>query len=116
MVDVHIEDDRVKLEVRGLHRLWALKREVTFPRSAVRAVRRLPPDAFNGWWKGLRVPGTMIPGVIVAGTYYKSGERHFWDVRRANRAIEIDLEGGPFDRVFVEVDDPEAAVQLLEPR
>lgn len=99
-----------------MHKVWALKRHVTFPRSAVRGVRRLSADALKGWWKGLRAPGTMIPGVIVAGTYYKSGQRHFWDVRRANRAIEIDLDGQPYQRVFVEVEDPEVAVQMLEPR
>jgi hypothetical protein len=115
MVDVHIEDDRIRLEVLGMHRLWAFKREVTFPRGAVRAVRRLPPERLDGWWKGWRVPGTMIPGVIVAGTYYKNGERQFWDVRRANRAIEIELEGAPYDKVFVEVEDPERVVRMLEP-
>ncbi|NVB79709.1 MAG: hypothetical protein HOV81_15035 [Kofleriaceae bacterium] len=115
MVDVHIEADQVRVKVLGMHRLWALKRELTFPRAAVRAVRRLPPDALKGWWKGLRAPGTSIPGVIAAGTFHKDGERHFWDVRHANRAIEIDLEGETYAKLFVEVEDPEAAVRMLEP-
>jgi hypothetical protein len=40
-------------------------------------------------------------------------ERHFWDVRRADRAIEIDLAGVPYDRLVVEVADPDAALAQL---
>jgi hypothetical protein len=113
MVKLDVEGDRVVVEVLGAHKLWAFKRRISFPRDAVVAARRAPPDALAGWWKGWRVPGTMIPGVFVAGTYYKDGERHFWDVRRADRAIEIDLAGVPYDRLVVEVADPDAALAQL---
>lgn len=115
MVDIHVNDDRLTIDVRGWHRLWALKRKIDVPRTAVRAVRRLSGNALEGWWKGWRVPGTHVPGVIVAGTYFKDGERHFWDVRRADHAIEIELDGQKYDRLFVEVPDPDAAVRALEP-
>jgi hypothetical protein len=55
----------------------------------------------------------MLPGVIVAGTYYRNGERHFWDVRNPERAIEIDLAGVPYDKLVVEVADPDAALAQL---
>ena len=113
MVEIHANGDEIELEVQGLHRLWALRRRIAFPRGAVRAVKRLPADALRGLWKGWRVPGTQLPGVIVAGTYYRDGERHFWDVRHADRAIEIELEGQPFRRLFVEVGDPDAAMREL---
>jgi len=36
---------------------------------------RIDPEAARGWWHGLRIMGSNIPGVLTAGTYY-----HKWDV------------------------------------
>jgi hypothetical protein len=113
MVEIHADGDRVEVEVRGWHQVWAMKRRIAFPRTAVRGARRLPADALRGAWKGWRVPGTHLPGIIVAGTFYKDGERQFWDVRHADRGIEIELAGQPYDRLFVEVADPDAALRAL---
>ena len=115
MVDIHADDEHVTIEVRGLHQFWAFKRKIHVPRSAVRSVRKLPGDALKGMWKGWRVPGTHLPGVIVAGTYFKDGERHFWDVRHPESAIEIELDGQRYNRLFVEVSDPDLAIRTLEP-
>ena len=109
MVEISVDADRIRFAVQGLHQLWAFKRTLEVPRSAVRAVRRLPADALRGVWKGC----THLPGVIVAGTYYKDGERHFWDVAHADRALEIELEGHRYDRLFVEVADIDAALRAL---
>lgn len=115
MVEIHADSEHLTIDVRGWHQLWAFKRRLEIPRSAVRAVRRLPADALSGLWKGWRVPGTHLPGVIVAGTYYRGGERHFWDVSNADRALEIELVGQSYDRLFVEVPDPDLALQAIEP-
>jgi hypothetical protein len=113
MVEISVAEQKVTIEVQGLHQLWAAKRKIEVPRDAIRAVRRLPGDAIRGLWKGWRVPGTHVPGVIVAGTFYRGGERHFWDVRDASRGIEIELAGHRYDRLFVEVADPDAALREL---
>lgn len=113
MVEVHLRDGSVDIEVRGLHKLWALKRRLRVPVSSIKNVRRVPPRSLSLLWKGWRAPGTHVPGVITAGTFYKRGERHFWDVRDPRRAIEIELHDAEYDRIFVEVDDPEYAVHLV---
>lgn len=115
MVEIKVDTERVTVEVLGWDRLWSFKRRIEIPRYAIRRVRRLPEAAMHGVWKGWRIPGTHMPGVIVAGTYYKRGERQFWDVRHADHAIEIELEGESYDRLFVEVADPVAAVRALAP-
>ncbi len=60
------------------------------------------------------MPGTHIPGALVAGTFYLDGERHFWDVGRADRAIILELSGVSYGRSFVEVEDPDQALALLK--
>ena len=64
--------------------------------------------------KGLRAPGTYLPGVITAGTFHIHGERVFWDVHDANKAVVIELADEQYARLIIQVDDPRATVALIE--
>ena len=50
---------------------------------------RADPEAARGWYHGIRLPGTNVPGVITAGTFYQDGKRVFWDVHRPEKTIVI---------------------------
>jgi hypothetical protein len=113
MVEARISDGTLLLTVRGLHVLWALKRRFEIPLGHIREVRRAEPGIVQGWWKGFRAPGTQLPGVIVAGTYYQGGDRIFWDVRDDSGAIVIELANEWYARLIVEVADPEATVAMI---
>ena len=114
MVEISIQDGRAEFEVQGWSKLWALRSRISVPLASIRDVRRADPGVVRGWWKGLRLPGTHVPGVIVAGTFYDGSKRVFWDVRRPARAIEVELAGGAdYDRLVVDVADPDAAVERL---
>ena len=95
-----------------MDRLWALKSSLTIPLAHVRGARR-DTEVARGWFKGLRMPGTHIPGVIVAGTFYQDGKRVFWDVHRAQNAIVIELDDERYDQLIVEVADPDATVARI---
>ena len=60
------------------------------------------------------MPGTNIPGVLTAGTFYQDGKRIFWDVHRPEKAIVIDLHDERFSQLIVEVADPQDAVKLIQ--
>jgi hypothetical protein len=113
MVEFSIEGYELAVAVRGWSRLWALKSQLRLPLSHVRAVR-WDPSVARGWWKGWRLPGTHIPGVIVAGTYYRDGAREFWDVRGGGNAVVVELERDPYARIVVEVADPPVALAMIE--
>ena len=113
MVALSISNGTVTFELLGLHQLWALKRRITVPLSHVRAVRA-DPTVKLGWWKGWRLPGTHVPSLIVAGTYYQGGRCIFWDVVRPAGTIVVELTDEPYDELVVEVADPGAAVARLE--
>jgi len=68
----------------------------------------------RGWYHGIRMPGTIVPGVITAGTFYQDGKRVFWDVHHPEKTIVIDLYDERYNELIVEVDDPEAAVKLIQ--
>lgn len=112
MVELSIEGSTAVLEVQGWSKLWALKSRLEIPLENVRDVRADPSIA-HGWWKGIRAPGTHLPGVIIAGTFYQHGKRIFWDVRDPERTIVIDLVDESYDQLIVEVKDPRAAVERL---
>lgn len=114
MVELSVGTESLEFRVRGFHVLCAFRRKVTVPRHAVRGVGRPDLEVLRSLWKGWRAPGTHVPGLLVAGTFYRDGERHFWDVRHARGAVEIQLQGAEFDRLFVEVDDPERTIAEIE--
>jgi hypothetical protein len=67
---------------------------------------RADPEVARGWWHGIRAPGTQLPGVITAGTFYQQGKRVFWDVHQPENAIVLDLADERYDQLIVEVADP----------
>jgi hypothetical protein len=112
MVTLHIAEESLTVEVAGLHKLWCFKSSLTIPLAHIAGVHVATDEARKGW-HGLRAPGTHMPGLITAGTYYDKTGRVFWDVCDAARAIEIVLHDDRFARLVVEVDDPAAAIALI---
>ena len=113
MVTITIRGDRVHLEMQGWHKLWALKSELEIPLAHVRSVRQDAEPAL-GWWHGFRLPGTNIPGVITAGTFYQHDGAVFFDIQDPERTIVLELEHEHYRRLVVEVADPAGTVRLLE--
>jgi hypothetical protein len=104
----------VTISPSGWSRIWTMRSQIRFPLSSIRAVHRAPADAGRGIWHGWRLPGTHVPGVLVAGSYYRGGRWEFWDVRVSKgRAIELELEDAPYSRVVVDVADPAFEVERL---
>lgn len=113
MVDLSIEGGKLTLHVRGADKLWALKSTLEIPLVHVTGVRA-DPEVARGWWHGIRMLGTNVPGVITAGSFYQEGKRVFWDVHHPEKTIVIDLHDERYNELIVEVDDPEAAVRLIQ--
>ena len=113
MVEISIVEDELHLEVQGWDKLWAFKSRVSIPLSHVRGVRA-DPEVGRGCWHGIRAPGTQLPGVITAGTFYQQGKRVFWDVHQPENTVVLDLEDERYDQLIVEVADPVGVVRQIE--
>ena len=112
MVEISISDGNAVFEVQGMDRLWSLKSYIEVPLSHITGAV-IDRDAARGWWHGLRIPGTQIPGVITAGTFYQHGRRVFFDVHDTDNTIVVELEHDKYDHLVVEVADPQAEVAKL---
>ena len=100
------------LEVLGLHKVWALKSRLEFPLSSVVSVQLNPQMADRP--RGLRAPGTYIPRLITAGTFYAESKRWFWDVCDPNRALIIELKGEKYQILVIEVAKPSQVIGRIE--
>lgn len=112
MVRLKIEGDKLVCEGRGWHKLWAFANRFEYPLAHARNVYEGPAVA-RGWWKGFRALGTHVPGLITAGMFYQGSEWVFWDVSDPDKAIVIELEGERLSKIIVEVENVQAAVDLL---
>ena len=111
MVAIEIAGNEVTVRVLGSHKIWALKSVVRFKKDQVVSIERVEGGLCPPW---LRCPGTALPGVICAGTYYGKGRKEFWDRTAKGQGIVIDLRDGPFTRIVVDVADPDAAISMLK--
>lgn len=111
MVTIKKEDSNFIFEVNGMHKLWAFKSQITIPVDNIFSAHQNFETI--GSWKGFRIPGTHIPFVITAGTFYKSGKKIFWDVVNTDNCIIVELKDADFNQLIIEVENPTEAINIL---
>jgi hypothetical protein len=110
MVAIDVVDSSLVVVMGGLDGIAGLRRRIRFPLTHVRSAtigRRVGSNP--GWC----IAGTHLPGILTAGTFRQQGRVAFWNVRRSKRPLVVDLEGADYDRLVVEVPDPDAAVAAI---
>ncbi|CAL9444218.1 hypothetical protein SUDANB171_02296 [Streptomyces sp. enrichment culture] len=112
MALVRIDGDDLVVVIEGLHKVWALKSSLTIPLANVRGATVDPGMIAEP--KGIRAPGTRVPGLITAGTFHLHGEKVFWDVRDPAKTVVVELADEEYARLVLQVDDPRATVALVE--
>ena len=113
MAEIELTADTLLVHVKGADRMFALKSELAIPLEHVLGAAKDEEEA-RRWYHGVRAPGTSLPGVITAGTFYQHGERVFWDVHHPERAIALSLRDESYAKLVVEVEDPDATILAIE--
>ncbi len=111
MADWEIDGDRLALRLTGEEHLEGMHRDVVVPRSSVAAVR-VTEDVWSEL-RGIRAPGTGIPGVIAVGTRRGSFGKDFAVVHGKGRGVVVELTDQPFARIVITTPDPEEVVARL---
>jgi hypothetical protein len=108
-------DGRLHVAFAGLDVVWACRRHVDIPLTAVAGVRVLPLAEALADKPLVRAPGTYLPGVVVAGTYRAPRRRpQLWCVHAADQVLAIDLtDAAAHERIVLEVADPAAVAAEL---
>ena len=110
---VDVRDGALVIDLHGADKLWALKSHLEIPLANVIGAESAEKEASKWRLFARRLGGTHIPRVISAGRFYSGGKRVFWDVHHAEKAISIKLRNEHFDRVVVQVADPDVTIATI---
>jgi hypothetical protein len=110
-LEVHRDDLVVTLS--AWERVAAMRREVRVPLADVRSICA-DPDPWSAL-RGVRAPGTGIPGVLAYGVRRLTGAApDFAAVHGRGPAVRVDLAPeAPFSRLVVTVDDARSTVAAV---
>lgn len=80
MVSVASKDDTSIFEIKGLHKIWPMRSTIVV--SKARIIRACQNQEEFAFWKGIRMPGTEIPGLIATGKFLKkAGNFGMWSTK-----------------------------------
>jgi len=113
MVDVTVTGDRAVFDVEGIHKLWSLRSRLEIPLAHITDVE-VDHDQVGKWWHGIKLLGTDVPPVFVAGTFFYHRELVFWDVHDPGSTIVVSLAHEFYKKLIVEVRDPVSTARMLK--
>ena len=114
MATLAIDGDDLVLELTTAEKLEGLHSTIRVPLSAVTAVR-----AVDDPWaalRGIRAPGTGLPGVIAVGTRRGSSIKDFAAVHGKGPAVVVELKGAQYGRLVATMDDAAAVAAAIAAR
>jgi hypothetical protein len=112
MADLVVDGTSLTLALSGVEHLEGFRGDLSAPLDAVTSVR-----AVDDPWselRGMRAPGTGLPGVIAVGTRRGSFGKDFAAVHGKGPAVVVDFADQEFQRWILTVDDPDAVVARVQ--
>lgn len=99
-MQIHLTTERLQIEFEWYERLWAVRIEPTMdiPLAHISSVTIDEPSSN---WAEIRSPGTFLPGVIKAGTYYTKQGKEFWYVTDDRNYLTLELHDEPYRRIVM---------------
>jgi ssDNA-binding replication factor A large subunit len=108
---LNVDGDELVLNLSGLEKVEGLHGDIRVAVSTVRVVRCT--DEPWSELRGIRAPGTGMPGVIAVGTRRGREVKDFAAVHGQGPAVVVELEGAEYGRLVVTEDDAETAAAEL---
>ncbi len=106
MASLIVDGAELVVQMSDLEKVEAVHVDIHVPLAAVREVRAVD-DAWPEL-RGIRAPGTGLPGVIAVGTRRGSFGKDFAAVHGRGPAVVVDLEGADYSRLVVTTPDAES--------
>ncbi|MBH8555717.1 hypothetical protein I8751_25900 [Nostocaceae cyanobacterium CENA357] len=107
-----IVDEKLQIQFTWKEQLLAVRCQKIWeiPLAHIEQVTITKPQSN---WKDLRAPGTFIPGVIKAGTYYTNRGKEFWYTDKQTNYLTIELKDESYKRIILTIDNNESWQQKL---
>lgn len=115
MTKIDIVGDKLVLTIEGIDVVLSFKKSLEVPLAHVKKVALgITEEAQTHLDDSIRLPGAYMPGIAIAGRFYRHGNWIFWNVHDGKRALTIDVDHDGYVSLVVEVEDPEKSVKLIE--
>jgi hypothetical protein len=98
-------------KIKGLHKFWAFKKQISIPINHI--IKSYPFIKNPKTFLGFRMPGTFIPWVITAGTYVNSSGTYFYDMMSKKKTIIVELNNEHYTQLIIEVENPTETMALI---
>ena len=111
MAEVRVEGNELVLHLSALEKAEGFHGDIHVSLSAVRAVR-----AVDDPWselRGIRAPGTGLPGVIAVGTRRGNFGKDFAAIHGKGPGVVVELDGAEFGRLVVTANDAAGLASTL---
>src|SRR5580693_6911308 len=105
MATLIVEGTDLVVKMAEIEKFEAMHTDLHVPLATVRSVR-VVEDAWPEL-RGIRAPGTGIPGVIAVGTRRGSFGKDFAVVHGRETAVVVELAGAAYSRLIVTTADAE---------
>lgn len=102
-MQLSLTNHQLKIDLDLWERIWAFyfNSELVIPLEHITQVNTEEPHSS---WADVRLPGTFLPGVIKAGTYYTGQGREFWYATNRGNYLTLDLENEFYKKVVLTLD------------
>lgn len=111
-MNLSVSDNVLQIELEWYEQIWAVKLDKTIEIPLIHIEQATADEPLSSW-KELRAPGTFLPGVIKAGTYYTSRGREFWYVTSDKNYLTLELRDEPYRRIVLTLDHSVAWVERI---
>jgi len=111
MATLVISRDTVTLHMTTLEHAEGFHGDIAVPTSSVQSAR-ITKDVWSEL-KGIRAPGTGLPGVIAVGTRRTRSGNDFAAVHGRGPGVVLTLAGQDFVHLILTVPDPDAVIAEL---
>jgi hypothetical protein len=103
-MQLSLTEEKLSIEFEWYEQLWAVRfdRVMEIPIAHIQTVSMAEPQSN---WAEVRAPGTFLPGVIRAGTYYTKQGKEFWYVTENRNYLTIELQAEPYRRLVITIPD-----------
>jgi hypothetical protein len=110
---LHLEQNWLVIDLEWYEQLWAvtLDGQISIPLERIDRVTTAEPQSD---WAEIRAPGTFLPGVIKAGTYYSKRGKEFWYVTSDKDYLTLELHDEPYRRIVITIPENIAWAERID--
>ena len=113
-MQLSLDDDTLRIELSWWVKLLGVHfSTLEIPLAHIESV---DTERVKTHWSERRIPGSLIPGLIKAGTYRRDGQKHFWFVTRGQPVPRITLKNEYFNSLTLGLQNNEHWVREISQR